>query len=179
MSEEKKTEVVKNRKNAAVHTGIRVLAAVLLLAAGFLLGRLTAQDGLNKQPEPGSQKAEIVVSANENPVRLRYPDENATEPAWLYRVIIEEKAGVDFTIDLVKQIYVDEDGNDLSKLQYTPEQLFESDGQIKGNTGVSFGSGLPVQALSGVKFVVLGTDENGNAICAEQYIPFSKGMAEE
>lgn len=172
--------------------GVRSAAKYALCAAiGFVLGCFfmyacfsPSGDGLTLMKIPKNYKssdalqAELSVYTDESPVLLRYLSEDDENATWLYNIVIEETAGVSFQVEEVVVTFIDDLGDEGQTHAYTPQQLLFGDGILVGYGKFSFGGGLPVQPLSGIRASVRGVDGKGNRMEHIQFLPFSKQLAE-
>ena len=177
-------EVVKPERKQ--HTTVLCIICLAVgLAVGFLMGYLAAPKFVNQtlaiptsNRSSDAAQAAISIYTDERPVMLRYPSEDSELAYWFYNVNIEETAGVQFTIEKVETVYIHDNGDEGQKHSFTPQDLLLSDGVIVAWGKVSFGGGLPSQSLKGIRVTVYGTDAKGNQIMMEQFLPFSKQLAE-
>lgn len=166
-------------------TVLCIICLAVGLAVGFLMGYLAAPKFVNQtlaipvnNRSSDAAQAAISIYTDESPVMLRYPSEDSELAYWFYNVNIEETAGVQFTIEKVETVYIHDNGDEGQKHSFTPQDLLLSDGVIVAWGKVSFGGGLPSQSLKGIRVTVYGTDAKGNQIMMEQFLPFSKQLAE-
>ena len=166
-------------------TVVCIICLAVGLAVGFLMGYLAAPKFVNQtlaipvsNRSSDAAQAELSIYTDESPVLLRYPSEDAETAVWFYNVNIEETAGVQFTIEKVFQVYINEQGEEAQPRTFTPQELFLSDGVIVPWGKLAFGGGIPNQPLKGLRVTVCGTDAKGNSIIMEQFLPFSKQLAE-
>lgn len=166
-------------------TVLCIICLAVGLAVGFLMGYLAAPKFVNQtlaipvnNRSSDAAQAAISIYTDESPVMLRYPSEDSELAYWFYNVNIEETAGVQFTIEKVETVYIHDNGDEGQKHSFTPQDLLLSDGVIVAWGKVSFGGGLPSQSLKGIRVTVYGTDAKGNQITMEQFLPFSKQLAE-
>lgn len=166
-------------------TVLCIICLAVGLAVGFLMGYLAAPKFVNQtlaipvnNRSSDAAQAAISIYTDESPVMLRYPSEDSELAYWFYNVNIEETAGVQFTIEKVETVYIHDNGDEGQKHSFTPQDLLLSDGVIVAWGKVSFGGGLPSQSLKGIRVTVHGTDAKGNQIIMEQFLPFSKQLAE-
>lgn len=166
-------------------TVLCIICLAVGLAVGFLMGYLAAPKFVNQtlaipvnNRSSDAAQAAISVYTDESPVMLRYPSEDSELAYWFYNVNIEETAGVQFTIEKVETVNIHDNGDEGQKHSFTPQDLLLSDGVIVAWGKVSFGGGLPSQSLKGIRVTVYGTDAKGNQIMMEQFLPFSKQLAE-
>ena len=166
-------------------TVLCIICLAVGLAVGFLMGYLAAPKFVNQtlaipvnNRSSDAAQAAISIYTDESPVMLRYPSEDSELAYWFYNVNIEETAGVQFTIEKVETVNIHDNGDEGQKHSFTPQDLLLSDGVIVAWGKVSFGGGLPSQSLKGIRVTVYGTDAKGNQIMMEQFLPFSKQLAE-
>lgn len=166
-------------------TVLCIICLAVGLAVGFLMGYLAAPKFVNQtlaipvnNRSSDAAQAAISIYTDESPVMLRYPSEDSELAYWFYNVNIEETAGVQFTIEKVETVNIHDNGDEGQKLSFTPQDLFLSDGVIVPWGKLAFGGGLPSQSLKGIRVTVYGTDAKGNQIIMEQFLPFSKQLAE-
>jgi len=162
-----------------------VICLAIGMAAGFLMGYLAAPKFVSQtmaipvhNRSSDAVQADLSIYTDESPVLLRYTSEDASSATWFYNVNIEETAGVQFTIEKVETVYINDNGKEGQLRSFTPQELFLSDGVIVPWGKVAFGGGLPSQPLKGLRVTVYGTDARGNEIIMEQFLPFSKQLAE-
>lgn len=166
-------------------TVLCIICLAVGLAVGFLMGYLAAPKFVNQtlaipvnNRSSDAAQAAISIYTDESPVMLRYPSEDSELAYWFYNVNIEETAGVQFTVEKVDTVNIHDNGDEGQKRSFTPQDLLLSDGVIVAWGKVSFGGGLPSQSLKGIRVTVYGTDAKGNQIMMEQFLPFSKQLAE-
>lgn len=166
-------------------TVLCIICLAVGLAVGFLMGYLAAPKFVNQtlaipvnNRSSDAAQAAISIYTDESPVMLRYPSEDSELAYWFYNVNIEETAGVQFTVEKVDTVNIHDNGDEGQKHSFTPQDLLLSDGVIVAWGKVSFGGGLPSQSLKGIRVTVYGTDAKGNQIMMEQFLPFSKQLAE-
>lgn len=166
-------------------TVLCIICLAVGLAVGFLMGYLAAPKFVNQtlaipvnNRSSDAAQAAISIYTDESPVMLRYPSEDSELAYWFYNVNIEETAGVQFTIEKVETVNIHDNGDEGQKHSFTPQDLFLSDGVIVPWGKLAFGGGLPSQPIKGLRVTVHGTDAKGNQIIMEQFLPFSKQLAE-
>ncbi len=166
-------------------TVLCIICLAVGLAVGFLMGYLAAPKFVNQtlaiptsNRSSDAEQAALSIYTDESPVLLRYVTEDASSATWFYNVNIEETAGVQFTVEKVDTVYIDDAGEETQPRTFTPQELFLSDGVIVPWGKLAFGGGLPSQPIKGLRVTVYGTDAKGNQIIMEQFLPFSKQLAE-
>lgn len=136
----------------------------------------TLPSGVVRKVEPA--QAFIGITANEMPVMARYYSKNATRAEWLYNIIYKEMNGLDFTVKEITHSEIKNDGSVAGMFTYTAADVGWQSDVIPAGAELSYGGGLPVQELKGLRVSISGTDAKGNELMFEGFIPFSQTIDE-
>lgn len=176
-SAENETVPTGDEENApAKKPNLRVLIPAVL--GGVLLCAVLIVS-LLMNGKPAGEQANVTITPFQSPVYAYRDDHFMGGVGWHWGFTLEETAGVPFTVQEIKEIYIADNGEEFPYVwsgEFFTEE-FGSDTLTK-NSPKKWTSGMPLQDCRGLRFVLTGVDANGNALTFEGSLELSKEIVE-
>lgn len=137
------------------------------------------EDGAYNTQQPAAQKANVVITPVMNPVPLIVVEDFPEGYGWMYEVVIEETAGVPFTVSQLMHVIIDEDGMEYPS-NFAVDHVIRAWGgdTLYKDAPRNWRGGIPEQPVKAIRLIFLGTDANGNEVEAECTIELLKKTEE-
>ena len=184
-----KTAPSKRKFVLPVALGAILLCAVVIVCL-LVNGKPSAEPANSYEPysrewyqqeqTPVEGQAHVLISATENPVKAIRLDVFPEGIGWFYDVHIQETQGVAFTMEEMVITTFFPSGASVQDV-YDADRLTEIFGSCVLADGAlcSWGGGMPVQDVSGLGFLLKGTDANGKQLEFHGYVELSKEIKED
>ncbi|MBQ7848945.1 MAG: hypothetical protein IJ343_04405 [Clostridia bacterium] len=162
---------------AALVTVLAALLMVVLLrpqaAPGIPVGgsQLTTDPVNTAVPHPSADRAEVRIVPFKNPITPEIDPVLSPMPWWIYRMMIQEAAGVDFTIEKMTTTYRYHDGA-ISVVEQGAESIAAAVGSnvLHGGTSFQWNGAEPLLDYESISIRLDGTDAKGNVLAFEETI---------
>lgn len=163
--------------SAAVVVLALVLAAVLLRPAEApvvpVVGSQLTTDPVNTAvPHPvTADRAEVRIVPFKNPITPEIDPVLGPTPWWIYRMMIHETAGVDFTIEKMTTTYRYHDGA-VNVVEQGGEAVAATVGSavLRGGSSIQWNGAEPLLDYESINIRLDGTDAKGNVLAFEETI---------
>lgn len=148
-----------------------VVVVLLLRPVQTRSGGITLPVTVASVPAEAATRAEVRIIPAQSPLTPTLDVVLGPAPWWIYRLTLQETAGVDFMVDKASVILTYKDGR-VTIAEYSGEYFAASIGLgsnvLRAGSSVQWNGAEPLLELASITVRLDGTDALGNVLCFER-----------